>query len=199
MSRVTTCPRCWGMRADPEAKDGRLCRLCDGSTLVEDVEISPHFTFSELVTTRHHGFPNDPSQLVIENARALAKELLEPLRAEIGAPLTVTSWFRERLLDAHVSGDSERLTRPGAHQTGFAADVVPVGISLHDAMATVETMGLWLDQAILEGGCLHLALCAPDARHSRRGQLLVRMVGAGERRWTYSRFDGSEKQRALIA
>ncbi len=50
------------------------------------MNLTPHFTLAELTRTGS-GLLNEPGTAHIENLRALCEELLEPLRAALGAPL----------------------------------------------------------------------------------------------------------------
>ena len=65
--KATVCPRCWGRQWEPQG--GGPCLLCDARGHVEDTNLSPHFTFGELVRTSHTQFPNDPDVQQIENLR----------------------------------------------------------------------------------------------------------------------------------
>ena len=68
------CPRCWGKQIET---NGDACLLCCGKGYVEDVLISEHFHYSELVHP-HSGCANDPSADAIERIGALCREVLEP-------------------------------------------------------------------------------------------------------------------------
>lgn len=205
---TTTCPRCWAQAApDP-------CVLCDGAGTIRDPALSPHFRLSELVHTSHRRFPNDPGPEAILNLRRLCAELLEPVRSRAGA-LRVTSGYRSQPLDAHVAGDAQWLTRLSAHALGAAADVVPVawGVSLQAVVEAVLACGAAWDQAILEGGCAHLALLAPYGTVRQRRQVLVRLgapawlawhVAGAPRgqepgRFIYQQYTGTAEQLAAVA
>ena len=185
------CPRCWGSRFEPSGV-GNACLLCDTKGWVEDCQLSEHFRFSELVHARA-GFMNDPDVSHVVNLRRLARELLEPVRALTG-PLRVTSGYRSGSYDSHIAEGSKRVS---AHSIGAAADVQPMaeGKTLKDVIEAVQACGAAFDQAILEGGCCHLALLAPVNPGVQRGQALVRIPsGPG---WRYLRYDGTPQQLAL--
>lgn len=196
----TACPRCWGRKFDPTGASN-ACLLCDGAGIVEDCALSAHFRFGELVTTSHRQFANDPDALQVEHLRRLCVDLLEPVRARVG-PLRVSSGYRSRTLDAHVGGPEWLTDKISAHAVGYAADVVPAspGYSLRDVVDAVVASGAPFDQAILEGGCVHIGIRSPVGDR-QRGDVLVRLAGphpAGPR-FIYARYDGSAKQLALVA
>lgn len=205
---TTACPRCWGARLEVP------CVLCDGRGEIRDPALSAHFKYSELVHTAHRRFANDPGPDEIGHLRRLCGELLEPVRARVGA-LRVTSGYRSPVLDAHVAGDPQWLTRRSAHSIGAAADVVPVawGVSLQVVVEAVLACGAAWDQIILEGGCAHLGLLAPYGADRQRRQVLVRMGapawlawhvagaprGQEPQRFLYAPYTGTPEQLALVA
>ena len=188
---VTTCecPRCAG----DGTVAGNTCLLCAGRGKVQDSPLSEHFMFSELVQG-HQGFCNDPTANALEQLRALCKELLEPVRAKVG-PLHVTSGYRCPNYDAHVAGPPFDRQLSG-HSVGAAADVQPLtpGVELKDVMDAAE--GFKLDQRIIEGGCVHLAIYAPYPVNSRlqRGQAYVRMLNPDQSiaKYMYARYDPTD-------
>ena len=62
---------------------------------------------------------NIPNDELLKNLNRLVKELLDPLRAEWGAPIIVTSGFRCNEFNSLVGGLSNSY-----HQLGLAADLV---------------------------------------------------------------------------
>lgn len=204
---MTECPACWG-RND----GGERCQLCAGSGQVRDHLVSPHFRFSEMVGTAHRRFPNMPGPAEMGNLQRLCMELLEPVRELVG-PLRVNSAYRTPELDAFVARDDSWLTRKSAHAIGAAADCVPTGwgVPLRAVVDAVLRLRIPFDQAILEGGCCHLALLAPVGGVQRR-QALVRVrpqawlawldggrIGAEPTPWAYEGFTGSLDQTLRVA
>lgn len=176
MAEICTCPRCWGTGIEPPGNVAP-CLLCEGSGKVEDGQLSEHFRYSELVHS-HHGFANDPRVEYVERLRNLCRELLEPVRAKVGA-LRVTSGYRSQALDVVADrGNTYWLSHISAHAAGWAADVQPMaaGVTLRDVMEAAGAFAL--DQRILEGGCVHLAIYSPLPMPSggQRRQALVRLA-----------------------
>lgn len=83
--------------------------------------MSPHFTLDELQGV---GSPAYVEQAL----RTTALQLLEPMRAELGVPLIVTSGWRSEAKNRAVGGTSD-----SQHLDGTAVDVVPAGLSLFSA------------------------------------------------------------------
>lgn len=77
-----------------------------------------YFTLKELTKTNHK-IKNIPNQEQLENIHYLVKEVLDPARAILGHPITVTSCFRTKELNTKVKG-----SKTSQHVTGEAADIV---------------------------------------------------------------------------
>lgn len=185
-----TCPRCAGDKTTP---GGNTCLLCNGRGWVGDYHLSEHFMFSELVQG-HQGFCNDPTPNAMEQLKALCAELLEPVHALVG-PLRVTSGYRCPSYDAHVAGPPFDRQLSG-HSVGAAADVQPLtpGKTLKDVMDAAASFKL--DQRIIEGGCVHLAIYAPYPMNERlqRNQAFVRMLNPDQSiaKYMYARYDPTD-------
>ncbi len=205
MDATCFCPRCAGTAFDPGPVIAQIaCTYCLGRGRIEDIHLSPHFQFSELVRA-HPGWPNAPSKAALERLRSLCTDLLEPVREKVG-PLLVTSGYRAPAYDAHVAGPPFE-NRLSGHSIGAAADVRPTspGASLRDVMEAAADLPH--DQRILEGRCVHLALFAPypvDADIQRR-QALVRLLNPGVAddqrapRYIYARWNPSDPDQLLRA
>ena len=79
------------------------------------------FELNELLrseTALNHGIENLPTWSDIENLHELAMDVLDPIRAQWGQPLVVTSGYRSTELNAKVGG-----VPASAHLIGCAADV----------------------------------------------------------------------------
>jgi len=143
------------------------------------VNLSPHFTLAELTRTGS-GLLNEPNTTHIENLRALCEELLEPLRAALGAPVRVTSGYRNARVNARIGG-----SKTSRHMLGLAADIKSgAGDAEHILRVLHQLDLLELDQAIgydpAYGGHVHIGL-APQGVTPRR-QYLWRDSG-GYRAW----------------
>jgi|694.fasta_scaffold02225_7 hypothetical protein len=141
-------------------------------------KVSPNFTLAELtVTTRpdagdadgdgntHETIPNVPDAAAEKALRLLAVNVLEPVRAALGAPLKVTSGYRSRAVNAAIKG-----AKNSQHMKGEAADVCPLGMSIEVAFrkvaALVKSGALPVDQAIVygKGGFMHLSHSATSGK-----------------------------------
>lgn len=83
---------------------------------------TPHFTIAELCasdTSKAKGIDNTPNEDVVNNLIALAWNILEPARRELGVPIIVTSGFRCKALNKTVGGVAN-----SQHQYGEAVDLV---------------------------------------------------------------------------
>ena len=133
------------------------------------MNLSPHFTLAEMTRTSS-GIKNEPGPTHIENLRALCEELLEPLRAALGAPVRVTSGYRDALVNARIGG-----AKNSRHMLGLAADIKsPAGDAAHILRVLHHLDLLELDQAIGYdsglGGQVHIGL-APVGVTPRRQYL----------------------------
>ncbi len=76
-----------------------------------------YFTLKELTKTNHK-IKNIPNQEQLENIHYLVKEVLDPARAILGHPITVSSGFRNPEVNRAVGGSST-----SRHLKGEAADL----------------------------------------------------------------------------
>lgn len=145
------------------------------------MQLSAHFALEELThseTALRLGIANTPDDEQLLNLSHLATTVLEPARVACRVPLKVDDGFRCPAVNAAVGGVAN-----SAHQTGCAADVVPIGISLSEGFDRIRAdASIPFDQCILESGCIHLA-CAPVGETPRR-QALIR--GGSPGAWTYT-------------
>ena len=88
---------------------------------MSNIYLSPHFALQEFVvskTAKEHGIANVPSELEIENLRALCVHTLEPLREALGLPIIITSGYRCKALNHLLVCHSNK----SQHMSGEAAD-----------------------------------------------------------------------------
>lgn len=88
---------------------------------MSNIYLSPHFALQEFVvskTAKEHGIANVPSELEIENLRALCVHTLEPLREALGLPIIITSGYRCKALNHLLVCHSNK----SQHMEGCAAD-----------------------------------------------------------------------------
>lgn len=132
-------------------------------------KISPHFTMGEVAkssTADRLEINNTPSAEVLENAKALADNVLEKIRVHFGIPFSPQSWFRGEKLEKvicrksyhnwckrkglSVSKESwEKYFALKSHPNGEAADIEFVGVD-NDALFNWIKDNLEYDQLIRE-------------------------------------------------
>tara|TARA_Y100000590_G_scaffold167965_1_gene192134 strand:+ start:317 stop:781 length:465 start_codon:yes stop_codon:yes gene_type:complete len=107
------------------------------------MKLSAHFSRSEMTTTQS-GIENRPTLEAWINMTRLCCDVLEPLRATVGA-LRVNSGYRSPAVNKAIGGANK-----SAHTYGRAADVVPLArdVSALDIMAALD--GIPFDKAIFE-------------------------------------------------
>jgi zinc D-Ala-D-Ala carboxypeptidase len=143
-------------------------------------QLSPHFTLEELTYSQvaaRRGLDNAPHTSDLANLARLCETLLEPARLILGVPVHVDSGFRSPAVNGAVGG------APGsAHLVGRAADLLPIGMSVHEAFDALRSDALPFDQLIFEcQAWIHIAIAA-DGQEPRR-QVLIASGYAGH--WTY--------------
>lgn len=100
--------------------------------------------FTKSSTALRLGIDNIPSQEVIDNLTYLVTRVLQPLRDQLEAPITITSGFRSLELNRKLgSQDSSQ------HITGMAVDIEIIGID-NKVLAEWIRDTLDFDQLILE-------------------------------------------------
>ena len=131
------------------------------------MQLTRNFSLAELTVT-NQPVPNNPNEKEIANLRALAVNILQPLRDFIGRPIQVNSAFRSRRVNQLVGGaDSSQ------HVLGQAADIVVAGMSPLELAKIIAEMELPYDQLIREPTWVHVSY---GPRH-RRERLTMRRIG----------------------
>ena len=125
------------------------------------MRLSQNFTLNELTysdTASRLGIKNLPTQEVIQNLGALVQNVLQPLRDMLGKPITITSGFRNKLLNQKVGGASN-----SQHLFGQAADIIVYGMKVEDLYNYIKNSNLIYDQLILEetknNKWVHISYC----------------------------------------
>ena len=113
--------------------------------------ISDHISFREATfseTAERHGITNLPNLEEISNMRKLADRVFEPLRAAIGHPIRINSFYRSINLNKKIGGSAT-----SQHCRGQAMDISPVhsGYSNADLFHFI-LKNLDFDQLIWEFG-----------------------------------------------
>lgn len=109
------------------------------------MQLSPHFSLSELTRTEVRQVNNAPPPELVRRLRMLAWAILEPVRDHFGKPAIVTSGYRSPKVNALVGGSAT-----SQHMQCEAVDFIIPGVS---TVAIVEWIkaNLVYDQLILEG------------------------------------------------
>lgn len=108
-----------------------------------DNHITDHFTWAELTTT-DTGLDNTPDGVEAYELVQTAW-LLERVRALLGVPLVVTSGFRCEAVNRAIGGASG-----SQHREGRAADFIPQGMDVHEAVRLIRSSAIPFDQLICE-------------------------------------------------
>ena len=112
------------------------------------MQLTEHFTLSEFVrseTADRKHIDNTPSPEVVDNLRALCRNVLEPARMAFGAPIYITSGYRCSALNAAVGGKPT-----SQHQYGEAADLQVQGVrNLKRLYKVIKDHGVF-DQLLFE-------------------------------------------------
>ena len=109
-----------------------------------------YFTIKELTkssTAEAKGIDNTPTQEVERNLTALVDNVLDPLRAIYGKPITVNSGYRCPELNKAVGGSAT-----SDHVKGFAADITCSNKKENAILFDIIKNNLIFDQLIWEKG-----------------------------------------------
>ena len=83
--------------------------------------ISKHISEKEgvySITATRRGIDNTPNKEQLENMKLLAEKVFEPLRVNVGGPITINSFFRSPDLNKAIGGSSK-----SQHCKGQAIDI----------------------------------------------------------------------------
>lgn len=112
------------------------------------MQLTEHFTLNEFVrseTATNKHIDNTPSQEVVDNLRALCRNVLEPARVAFGSPIYITSGYRCPALNKAVGGKPT-----SQHLRGEAADLQVRGVkNLRKLYNAIKDHGVF-DQLLYE-------------------------------------------------
>lgn len=111
--------------------------------------LTTHFTLEEMLesnTAATLGIKNEPTKQHKANLKALATQLLEPIRQKWGGAIVVTSGYRSKELNDATPGASAT----SQHCEGEAADIRPINGKKKELFEMIRTSGLPFDQLINE-------------------------------------------------
>lgn len=109
--------------------------------------ISPHFTWAEVTrspTAAAKGIDNSLPEELEGNARRTA-EAMERVRAVVGGPLQVNSWYRCPELNTAIGG-----SKTSVHPKALAVDFHPLAMPLAEAFRRIAESDIEFDQLIIE-------------------------------------------------
>ena len=112
--------------------------------------ISKHISYKEAVGSNYakqKGIKNKPNEEQVENMKLLAKEVFEPLREWVDAPIKVNSMFRSLELNTALKG-----SKTSSHMKGEAMDITSMGGKSNLEMFHYIKDNLCFDQLIWEFG-----------------------------------------------
>lgn len=84
-------------------------------------KISPHISYKEAIysqTAVRKGLDNTPSSVELDNMKYVATECFEPIRNHFGRAIPVSSFFRNKKVNAAIGGSST-----SDHIKGFSIDM----------------------------------------------------------------------------
>jgi len=136
------------------------------------MSISKHISYKEGVYSRtatRLGIKNNPNAEQMENMIAIAEEVFEPLRAYVGGPIKINSFFRSPELNKAIGGSGK-----SQHCHGQAIDLDDTfGRCTNAEMYEFIKNNLDFDQIIWEFGddnnpdWVHVSYVSPDQNRNR--------------------------------
>ena len=133
--------------------------------------ISKHISYKEAVGSNYakqKGIKNKPNEEQVENMKLLAKEVFEPLREWVDAPIKVNSMFRSLELNTALKG-----SKTSSHMKGEAMDITSMGGKSNLEMFHYIKDNLCFDQLIWEFGKEPKWLHVSYNKDNNRQQVLV--------------------------
>lgn len=112
------------------------------------MKLSEHFSLDEFTlsqTAVRNGILNVPDEFAINNLKALATNLLEPIRKALGKEIHISSGYRSHRVNKLVNGAKE-----SQHIYGMASDISAKGMTTEELYIFIKTSGLPFDQLIQE-------------------------------------------------
>lgn len=139
------------------------------------MKLSENFTLEEMtrssIATRF-GLDNAPSASDIENLRRLCLTVLEPLRAELGKPIRISSGLRKDAVNRAAGG-----ANGSEHKDGRAADIEVDGLTPLEVCKAVERLRLPFNQLIHEFGAWCHVSVPVEILAPNREKLTAKKVG----------------------
>ena len=134
--------------------------------------ISQHISYKEATfsqTAIRKDIDNIPSEEVLERMRVVAENIFEPLRAHVGGPIKINSFYRSIMLNTAIGG-----SKSSQHTRGEAIDLDDtLGCMSNKDMFTFIKDELDFDQLIWEFGddenpaWVHVSYVSPENNRRR--------------------------------
>jgi hypothetical protein len=137
--------------------------------------ISKHISYKEAVGSNYakqKGIKNKPNEEQVENMKLLAKEVFEPLREWVDAPIKVNSMFRSKELNTALKG-----SKTSSHMNGEAMDITSMGGKSNLEMFHWIKDNLCFDQLIWEFGKEPKWLHVSFSKNNRQQVLVTKKRG----------------------
>ena len=135
-------------------------------------KISDHISYKEATfsqTAIRKDIDNTPSEEVLERMRTVAENVFEPLRAHVGGPIKINSFYRSIMLNTAIGG-----SKSSQHTRGEAIDIDDtLGNMSNKDMFTFIKDELDFDQLIWEFGdnenpaWVHVSYVSPENNRRR--------------------------------
>jgi len=135
-------------------------------------KISKHISYKEATfsqTAIRRDIDNTPSEEVLKRMQTVAENIFEPLRAHVGGPIKINSFYRSPLLNTAIGG-----AKSSQHTRGEAIDIDDtLGNMSNKDMFTFIKDELDFDQIIWEFGddenpaWVHVSYVSPENNRRR--------------------------------
>ena len=135
-------------------------------------KISKHVSYKEATfsqTAIRRDIDNTPSEEVLKRMQTVAENIFEPLRAHVGGPIKINSFYRSPLLNTAIGG-----AKSSQHTRGEAIDIDDtLGNMSNKDMFTFIKDELDFDQIIWEFGddenpaWVHVSYVSPENNRRR--------------------------------
>jgi hypothetical protein len=135
-------------------------------------KISKHISYKEATfsqTATRKDIDNTPSEEVLQRMKTVAENIFEPLRAYVGGPIKINSFYRSIMLNTAIGG-----SKSSQHTRGEAIDLDDtLGCMSNKDMFTFIKDELDFDQLIWEFGddenpaWVHVSYVSPENNRRR--------------------------------
>ena len=120
------------------------------------MKLSKNFRLNEFTasaTAIRTGVSNVPDEAALSSIKALAVQLMQPLRDSLGKSIKITSGYRSPALNKAVGSTAKK----SQHMRGEACDFTVDGMTPFDVCKFIVDSDLEYDQLIYEGTWVHIS------------------------------------------